>query len=71
MKKYTFINTALFRGNVTAPLYKVFDTETRELYYSAHIYGKNPRGIATAINSFSSPFLREVKAWRQSNGVAG
>ncbi len=63
MARITFINTALYRGNVTAPLYRLYDGE--KITYKAYIIGKSRRGIASA--SFEHEHLSEVKAWRETH----
>ena len=65
MKKYTLLNTALFRNNIVAPLYKVYDTETKEVYYLATSVGR--RGVTLSFTGTRS----EVNKWRQSTGMNG
>jgi len=50
-------------------MYKVFDTETRELYYEAIVYGVSRRGSVSVANRFSSEYKSEVKKWRNSTGI--
>ena len=61
MLKYTFLNTALFRGTTGIPMYMVFDTETKEVYYLAQLSGKSIRG-----QKFSDKSRSKVARWRQA-----
>ena len=61
MLKYTFLNTALFRGTTGIPMYRVFDTETKEVYYTAQVAGKNISG-----QKFSNKSRSKVARWRQT-----
>ena len=65
MKKYKFLNTALFR-NGAVQLYQVFDTETREVYYLATKQGKTARVVSESFIGTRS----KVSRWRQSLGSA-
>jgi len=62
MKKYNYLNTALFR-NGAVQVYHVFDTETREIYYLGILTGKSKRGSV----SFKGT-RKAVNRWRQSLG---
>ena len=68
MKKYTFVNTAVFKGANIMPLYKVFDTETREHYWEVYAYGRE-RGRVSILETFSSPYRSEAVEWRKSAGT--
>ncbi len=68
MKKYTFLNSAVFRGGNSVPMYRVFDTDTGEVYYEATSFIKNPKGKSITSNSFSHANRSEVAKWRQSVG---
>jgi len=61
MLKYTFLNTALFRGTTGIPMYRVYDTETKEVYYVAQATGKSISGQRFADKSRS-----KVAKWRES-----
>ena len=68
MKKYTYINTAVFKGANTMPLYKVFDTETREHSWEVYIYGRT-RGRISVVETFASAYRSEAVKWRKSVGT--
>jgi len=61
MIKYEFLNTALFRGTAGIPMYKVFNTETREIYYMAQVTGKKIAG-----QRFENKSRSKVARWRQT-----
>ena len=63
MKKYIYLNTALFR-NGAIQLYRVYDTEIGDIYYMAVSEGKGRTG-------FKQTFIgtrKEVNRWRQFLG---
>lgn len=63
MARVTFVNTALYRGNITAPLYKLYDGE--KITYKAYIIGRSRRGIAS--DSFEHEHISVVKSWREAH----
>ncbi len=65
MKKYIYINTAMYRGN-GIPLYKVFDTETRETTWVVYAYDKRYRGTGLIVQEFHSK--SSAVAWREVIG---
>ena len=67
MKTYTFINSAIFKGSRVVPMYRVFDTETREVTWEVFIYGSD-RGRVSIVESFISPYRSEACAWRKAIG---
>jgi len=62
MKRYTLLNVANFRSGAVQ-LYKIFDTETREVYY----YGTAQEKGARSSQNFTGT-RRAVNRWRQSLG---
>ena len=63
MKKDTYINTALFRSGAIQ-LYRVYDTETKEVYFLATAQTKDRGGSSQTFIVTKS----EVNKWRQSLG---
>jgi len=70
MKKYKLINSSTFKGGNIVPLYQVFDTETREIFYEAINYKRNARGKTTANTRFAHAHKSKVTQWRESVGQA-
>jgi len=63
MKKYIYVNTALFRSG-PMPLYKVFDAEARETTWVVYRYPKGRQvGIVQEFHSKAS-----AVAWREVEG---
>ena len=68
MKKYTFLNSSIFRGGNVIPMYRVFDTDSGEVYYEATSFAKTARGKSVSQSRFAHPHRSEVAKWRQSVG---
>ena len=61
MRKYIYVNTAVYRGK-PMPLYKVFDTDTRETTWVTYLYDRK-RTIVQEFHSKAS-----AVAWREVIG---
>lgn len=64
MKKYTYLNTSLFRSGAVQ-LYRVFDTEENRVYFVGISEGKGRSSRETFEGTRT-----EVNRWRQSMGAS-
>jgi len=67
MKIYTFINSAIFKGGNVVPMYRVFDTETRQVTWEVFVYGRS-RGRVSITETFVTNFRSKACAWRKAVG---